>query len=400
MPPGELIRQLWESVREQKFRAVLTILGIVIGISSVVLLSSIGEGTRRGIAAQFTQFGTTLISIVPGKTETFGSPGALLGTTRPLKLEDIEALRRVPGVKTASGHTDGTAEVEWGRRSRRVFVFGTMHEGQQVFKWGAERGTFIPPGDPRQMPRVCVLGPVVAEELFGGRNPLGETVRVGGARFRVIGIMEPKGTLLGFNLDDAVYIPVCHAMTLFNQFEIHEINVEAANYREIDRIADRLREVMRRRHGGEEDFTIITQAAMLEVIDNVMGIITKGVIGIATIAIFVGAMGILTITWVSVHERRAEIGLCKAVGAGRGQILALFLGEATLLSTLGGIAGIMLGVAGGRLLEAVVPGLRVELPPATIPICVGVSVVVGAMAGMLPALRASRLDPVEALREE
>lgn len=400
MPPGELLPLLWETIRGQTLRSTLTILGIVVGIASVVLLSSIGEGTRRGIASQFTQFGTTLLSVIPGKTETLGAPGSLVGTTRKLTLEDAWALRRLPGVREMAANVAGAARVEHGEKGRNVYVYGVLHSGQDVWKWYPRAGTFIPDGDPHHIPAVCVLGAKVENELFGADSALHQWVRIGGARFRVVGVMESKGTLLGFDLDDSVYIPIVRAMRLFNQSEIHEIHLDVANYQEIDAVIVRVKETMKARHDGEEDFTVISQSAMLAVIDNVLGIITKGVLAIAAIAIFVGAVGILTITWVSVHERTGEIGLMKAVGASDGQVLVVFLSEAILLSTLGGLAGVGVGIGLGRLLAAGVEGLRIELAPGIVPLCVLVSMLVGALAGVLPARRAARMDPVQALREE
>lgn len=395
----DLLRLLADSILGHKLRSFLTLLGIVIGIAAVVLLSSIGEGTRRGIAGQFTQFGTTLLSVMPGKTETLGVPG-LIGTTRKLTLEDAQALKRIPGVRGMACNVNGVARVEHGPKGRDVYTYGVVHQAQYVWKWSTRVGSFIPDGDLQQIPAVCVLGSKLARELFGQTNPLGEGVRIGQARFRVVGVMAPKGRLLGFDLDDSAYIPVVRAMRLFNQYEVHEIHLDVASHAEIPRVEREARALLKERHSGEEDFTVVTQAAMLELLDDVMGIITKGVVAIAAISIFVGAMGILTITWVSVHERTAEIGLLKAIGASNLQVMALFLGEATLLATLGGLAGVGLGVGVGQGLRLAVPGLRLDLQPGLVPACIALSMAVGGLAGFLPARRAAGLDPVEALREE
>ena len=396
---GDLFGFIFETLRGHKLRATLTVMGIVIGIAAVVLLSSIGEGTRQGIAAEFSQFGTTLISVIPGKTETMGVPGSLVGTTRRLTIEDGEALRRVRGVRDVAYNVAGVGRVEHEARGRDIYIFGVIHRNQYVWKWGARVGSFIPDGDPHGIPAVCALGPRVAKELFPGVNPLGQLVRVEGARFRVVGIMESKGNFLGLDLDDAIYVPLVRAMRLFNQFELHEINVEVASYDEIDGVVERVREVMIQRH-GEEDVTIISQKGMLDVIGNVMDIITQGVVAIAAIAILVGAMGILTITWVSVHERTAEIGLMKAIGASNAQVMSLFLAEAIMLSTLGGVVGVGFGIGVAELLDFYIAALRVNLAPGIVPVCMGVSVAVGALSGYLPARRAARLDPVTALRDE
>ncbi|MCI0342515.1 MAG: ABC transporter permease, partial [Planctomycetales bacterium] len=247
MAPGELLRLVWESVAGHRLRSALTTLGIVIGIAAVALLSSLGEGARRGIAEQFSQFGTTLLTVAPGKTRTLGVPGALVGTTRRLTLPDAEALRRLPGVRQMDASVSGVASVEWQERSRDVYVLGVMNEAQEIWRWRPRIGAFVPPGDPDESPAVCVLGAKLARELLGERNPLGEPVRVGAARFRVIGVMEPKGDVLGFDLDDAIFVPVVRAMRLFNQFEIHEIHLDVANYRDMDRVAAEVKRVMRER---------------------------------------------------------------------------------------------------------------------------------------------------------
>ncbi len=399
MAPGELLSLVWEAIRSRPLRSVLTTLGIVIGMAAVVLLSSIGEGTRRAIAAQFSEFGTTLVGIVPGKTETHGIPG-LLAAEHPLTLDGARALGRIRGVRNLTCTINGVARVEAGERGRDVYCFGVMHEAQYVWRWPPRSGRFLPPGDPERTPAVAVLGPTLARELFGARNPLGQPVRVGGARFRVIGVMRSKGNFLGIDLDDAAYIPIVRAMRLFDRNEVDEIDLDVVSHDRIPAVIEQARRVLVRRHGGREDFTIITQDAMLEVIGKVIGMITRGVVAIAAVAILVGALGILTVMWLSVHERTAEIGLMKAVGASNGQIMALFLSEAIILGLLGGAGGVALGMGVSALLARAFSFLQTETPSAIMWIAMGVSVATGALSGWLPARRAARLDPVEALREE
>ena len=199
-----------ESVRSQRLRSFLTGLGVAIGISAVVLLTSIGEGLRQFVQQQFTQFGTNILGIYPGKTETWGM-GFMIGAARKITLQDVEAVRRVPGVVDVVPLTFGNARIEHGERGRDVIVDGVTSEGPRVWNWPVRIGSFIPEGDPEHLPAVVVLGPKVARELFGHENPLGEFVRVGGARYRVIGIMEPKGNFLGFDLDDMGFIPLGRA---------------------------------------------------------------------------------------------------------------------------------------------------------------------------------------------
>ncbi len=401
MPLGDLWRLLLETLRTQRLRAFLTVLGIVIGMAAVVLLSSIGEGTRRGILAQFSQFGTTIVGVNPGKTKTMGlSPGALGGTTHPLTLEDGLALRRIPSVIYTAPHTMGNGEIEAGGRTRRTSIYGTVAEDEQILQWHPRIGSFLPGGDPDQAPAVCVLGATVARELLPGANPLGSHVRIGQSRFTVVGVMGSKGQVLGIDLDDMVYIPVRRAMRMFNRDDVMEVHLLVASHDRIPGVTEAARRLLMDRHGGEEDFTITNQADMLGVVNEVMAVMTAGVLLIAAISVFVGAMGILTIMWVSVQERMAEIGLVKALGASDRQVMLMFLSEAGALSLLGGVAGVIVGIAGAGLLGAVVPALWVEVPLWIIPIALAASLGVGIAAGVAPALRAARLDPVDALRAE
>jgi putative ABC transport system permease protein len=297
-----LLSDLWglllETLRTQRLRTFLTIVGVVIGMASVVLLSSIGEGTRRGIIDQFSQFGTTIMGVTPGKQKTFGvGPGMLGGTTHPLTVEDGLALRRVPGVEYVAPHTMGLGEVKAGERTRRVYIYGTVAEEQYCLRWKPRIGSFLPSGDPDQMPPVCVLGAKTARELFPDANPLHAHIRAGEQRFTVIGVMEPKGQFLGFDMDDLIIIPVRAAMKMFNRQDVMEIIVLAASQSVMDRVAESSRKVLMDRHGGEEDFTIESSSDYLKLLNDAIRILTIGVLLIAGISVFVGAMGILTIMW-------------------------------------------------------------------------------------------------------
>ncbi len=401
MPLGDLVGLVVETLRARGLRSFLTILGIVIGMASVVLLSSIGEGTRVGVLEQFGQFGTTIVGIQPGKQKTMGmGAGMVGGTTHPLTVEDARALRRVPGVRYVAPHVIGMGEVKTEERSRYSYVYGTVWEDQHILKWYPRIGSFLPPGDPDQAPPVCVLGARVASELFPAKNPLGSNVRVGDVRFTVVGVMSSKGQMLGFDLDDMVYVPVRRAMRMLNRDDVSEIHVLVASQGMIPGVTKGVRAVLTQRHEGEEDFTIQNQADMLEVVDEVMTVLTAGVLVIAGIALLVGAMGILTIMWVTVKERTGEIGLVKALGASDGQVVAIFLAEAGTLSLVGGLAGTAVGLAAAWGLGRAVPGFWVQTPAWIIPIALGVSLLVGVLAGVAPAVKAARLDPVEALRAE
>ncbi len=395
-----LIALALKAVLSHRLRSALSMLGIAIGIASVILLTSIGEGTRRYMVGQFTQFGTNLVAINPGKAQTMGIPGVLGGTTHKLTIDDAEALARLPGVEDVVPVTFGTARVEARGRGRSVFIYGVTPSVPQIWQWGVRVGSFWPPGDPRRGSPHAVLGPKLKHELFGNDNALGKFVRIGGRRFRVTGIMEPKGMLLGFDLDDSAYVPVATAMKLFNLDELNEIDLTFTHAGLMDEVVEGVRRLLTERHGGHEDFSITTQAAMLEVFGNVMDIITMAVGAIAGVSLLVGSIGILTMMWIAVGERTHEIGLIRSLGATQEQVRSVFLTEAAVLSTLGGLAGVGTGLLLCALLRAAVPGLPVHTPVRFLLAAVGVSLVVGLASGVLPARRAAALDPIEALRAE
>jgi putative ABC transport system permease protein len=397
---GDLLRLAWGAVASHRLRSVLTMLGILIGIAAVILLTSIGEGTRLYVLGEFTQFGTNIMAINPGKTTTSGAPGALAATIRKLTLDDAESLRRVPGVDHVVPVVMGMARVEAGERGRSVFVYGVNSDMPQVWKIHVRQGAFLPGMDAHRAAPLVVLGPKLKREIFAERNALGQYVRIGGFRFQVIGIMESKGLILGWDMDDSAYIPVASAQRVFNRDELIEIDLSFAQQMDADRIEREVRRTLTERHDGEEDFTITTQTEMLDVMDRVMGVVSLAVGGIGAISLIVGAIGILTMMWIAVNERTTEIGLAKAVGAGSGQILVLFLVEAALLSLAGGVLGVAAGIGLARGLRLVLPGFPVHTPLRYVVIALGVSLVVGLLSGALPARRAAGLDPVEALRAE
>ena len=400
MSTTDLLRLAGHALWFHRQRSLLTMLGILIGIASVILLTSIGEGTRTYVLSQFTQFGTTLAAIGPGKISTSGLPGALGNTVYPLTFEDAEALERMPGLTRVSPVVMGAAPVEFEGATRNTFVYGVTADAPEVWRMGVRAGRFLPRLDLRQGAPVAVLGPKVKRELFGDQNCLGRHVRISGQRYLVIGLMEPKGQFLGFDIDDSVYIPAADGKRLFNRDALHEIDVLIANASLIEPVVERIRVLLKERHKGTEDFTITTQTGMLETLDRVIRIVSLAVGGIGGISLLVGAIGILTMMWISVNERTSEIGLARAIGATPGQILLLFLSEATLLSTLGGVLGLLAGIGVAQLLHHYVPALPVRTPPEFVLLALAVSFLTGLLSGLLPAQRASRLDPVAALTAE
>jgi putative ABC transport system permease protein len=396
----DLLRLAGGAIAGHRLRSILSMVGIAIGIAAVILLTSIGEGTRRYILAQFSQFGTNLIAIHPGKAETSGMPGVFSGTTHHLTIDDAEALGRIAGVERVVPTAFGTARDEAGQRARNVAINGVTPDIQTVWKFRTRQGVYWPERDPRRAAPLTVLGPKLARELFAEENPLGRFVRIGGTRFRVIGVMEPKGEMLGFDLDDTAYVPVATALQIFNLTDLAEIDLTYSPAEAGPRVEAEVKRILKARHDGEEDFTVTTQQAMLDVFGNVMGMVTMAVGAIAGISLVVGAIGILTMMWITVRERTEEIGLVRAVGASATQVAALFLVEASLVALLGGAAGVAIGLGLGAVLRWFVPGLPVETPASFVLLALGVSLAVGLVSGVLPARRAARLDPIEALRTE
>ena len=395
----DLFRLSLTSLMDQRLRSLLTILGIAVGIGSVVLLTSIGEGIHRFTLAEFTQFGTNLIGINPGKATTLGTSGAVINNVRPLSLADEEALARIPGVIDTVSVIQGNGPVEYGGRSRRTTILGVGPSASEVWKIRVVKGRFLPADDSSAPRSYVVLGSKVYREVFQESNPLGRVVRVAGERYRVIGVMETKGQMLGFDLDDAVYIPTLRAMSLFNQQSLMEIDLLYRPGLQSKTIAERAKKVLVGRHGSE-DFTITTQEEMLKVLGSVLGILTAAVGGLGAISLLVGGVGILTVMTIAVTERTPEIGLLRAVGADRGQILLLFLGEAVVLAGIGGLAGLAGGAGIAWLLGKFVPALPTHTPWLYALYAELMAAVIGLLSGVLPARKAARLDPVEALRAE
>jgi putative ABC transport system permease protein len=397
----DLMRMAWGAVIGHRLRSSLTALGIAIGITAVILLTSMGEGIRVFVISEFSQFGTNIIAINPGKSETTGgNPAALVGTVRKLTIEDVEVLKHLPGVDTAMPLAFGNARVEAGDRGRRVMVYGVTSDLPRVWKFGVRAGQFLPAGDPRQGSTVAVLGSKLKNELFGETNALGERVRIGGRPFRVIGVMESKGQFLNIDLDDTVFLPVSEAMSLLNRDDLVEIDVLYYNAGQTHQVVNAIKRTLLDRHDGEEDFTITSQESMLQTLDRIIGVVTAAVGAIGGISLVVGAIGILTMMWISVNESTAEIGLLRALGARRGQVLAFFLLQAALLATAGGAIGVTAGLGIIEALRMLVPRLPVSTPFEYVVGALALSFVVGMLSGVLPARRAAGLDPIEALRAE
>jgi len=395
----DFIQLTTNAVRSQRMRSFLTALGIAVGIGSVVLLTSLGEGLHRYMLAEFTQFGTNLIGINPGKVTTHGVSGALISNVRPLSIEDGQALKKIPQVVDVVAVVQGNAAVKVGKKQRRTTVYGIDPAAPEVFKLNMTAGRFLPDDPPRAARSFAVLGSKLREELFGTGQVLGKRIRIGSERFRVIGSMESKGQMLGFDLDDVVWIPTAKALAMFNRESLMEIDVLYQEGSSADEVSDQIKKILIARH-GTEDFTITTQEKMLDVLGNILNILTLAVGGLGGISLLVGGVGILTIMTIAVNERTNEIGLLRALGSEKNQILGIFLGEAVILSSIGGFAGLVLGIGGAWLLGVLVPALPTHVSWTYVIAAELLAAVIGLLAGILPARRAAALNPVDALRSE
>ena len=395
----DLILLSYRTLISHKLRSSLTALGLIIGIAAVVVLTSIGRGIHTFVLAEFTQFGTNLVGIHPGKTTTFGLSGATISTVRPLVIADALSLSKLENIVAVSPLVQGNARVEAEAKQRRSNVLGVGSAVPTIWRINVISGRFLPEGEQSNPRAFAVLGHKLAGELFGAASPLGQRVRIGSDRFRVIGVMEKKGQMVGFDMDDTIYIPAVKALELFNRESLMEIDLLYKNNTSIENLQNAIKRKLMARH-GREDFTIITQNQMLKSMDSILNILTLAVAALGSISLLVGSVGILTIMTIAVSERVSEIGLLRAIGAERKSIFQLFLCEALALSGAGGLCGVLLGVTLVWILDAALPALPVELAWAYIAAAFMVSLLIGVAAGVAPAIKAARLEPLEALRAE
>ncbi len=389
----------FSSLRFSRLRTYLTALGIAVGIAAVVLLTALGGGAQEYMLGQFTQFGAHIIAINPGKTSTMGISGAIISNVRPLSLEDAESLRNLRNIRTSVPVVQGNLPVERGNRTRWTVVIGVNHEVPQTWKMKVAQGRFLPDESAEQARSLAVIGDKIKQELFPYTNPLGKFIRIGQERYRIVGVMEHKGQVLGFDMDDIVYIPIYRAMSLYNRESLMEIDVLYAAGRDEKPIVEKIKQRLIKRH-SKEDFTITSQTDILGTLGKILTILTAVVAGLGSISLLVGGVGIFTIMSIAVNERIKEIGLLRALGASRRQVTLLFLLEAAVLSGLGGIAGMLAGLGIAWLLNFIIPALPVSISWNYVILAEFIAIVTGMVAGLVPARKAAAMAPVDALRSE
>jgi putative ABC transport system permease protein len=391
-----------QALRRYPLRTSMLLLAISIGVAAVVMLTAVGEGARRYVTGEFASLGTNLLTVLPGRSETAGAglQGMLIGATaRDLTLEDAMAIARSPRIARIAPIVVGAGTASWRERERDITVIGTTASMLEIQHWDMGSGQFLPPTDMDVASPLCVLGGVVADELFGVRNPLGEWVRIGDARCRVTGVLVRAGVTGAFDTNETVVMPVANAQQIFNAAGVFRILAEAASREQIPLARQDILAIINARHQGEEDVTVITQDAVIATFDSIFGAITAALAAIAGVSLIVAGVLIMNVMLVAVSQRTGEIGLLKALGAKNRQILGLFLTEATCLSIAGGLLGLGVGSAGTYLARTLYPIIDFRAPLWASLSGIGVAVASGLLFGILPARRAARLDPVEALQK-
>jgi putative ABC transport system permease protein len=386
------------ALARHRVRTVTSLIGVMIGVAAVIIMTGIGEGARRHVDGQFASIGSRLVVILPGRSETSGVGGIPEGVApNDLTLEDARILsRRLTGTVRMAPVVMGSDEVSFQERRRRVTIVGSTHAFAKTHHLEIQQGEFLSPGDMDQGNSVVILGSKVAREIFADASPIPAIVRVGAQRMRVIGVLKPKGQQLGLDIDDIVLVPAATSLRMFNRTSMSQLLVEADAHADLDGVCRRAVDVITELH-GEEDVTCLGAGALMSSLMGILTVLTFALSGFAAISLTVAGIGIMNLMLVSVSERTKEVGLLKAVGARRFQVVGLFLAEAVILSTAGGALGLLVGWLGVALIGFVFPQFPAATPVWAATSALAVSALVGALFGVLPARRAARLDPVLAL---
>ena len=398
MTATDVLKYAAGSVFGYRARTLLTLLAMGIGVASVIVLTALGEGARRFVTGEFQSLGTHLLIVLPGRSETTGGPPPLLGETpRDLTLDDALALEHSRAVRRIAPIAVGSAGVSYREREREVMIIGSTAAFLDIRHLKMASGRFFSIGDPRRASPVCVLGAKLKNELFGAAPAIGRWVRVGDRRFRVVGTLASEGRSIGLDLEDIAIVPVAAAQALFDSYSLFRVLVEARSDEAIPRARRDILRIIRQRHEGEDDVTVISQDAVVATFDKIFTALTLTVVGIASISLAVAGILIMNVMLVAVSQRTTEVGLLKALGASSGTILRVFLVEATILSLVGAAVGVAVGYAAIQFIDRTYPLLPLGMPLWAVASAVFVAMTTGLLFGVLPARRAAKLDPVAAL---
>ena len=380
-------------------RTALSVLAMSIGVAAVVILTALGDGARRYVVGQFSSIGTNLVIVLPGRSGTggFNPANAITTTPRDLTIDDAAALRRAPAVSRVAPLTVGTSEISFGGRLREIMVAGSTSDFIPIRNFELAKGRGLPDEDWNRGSSVAIIGNKIREEVFGNEPAVGQLIRVGDRRLRVIGVLKPVGQGLGMNTDELVIVPAALAQAMFNTNTLFRILVEARSREAIPEAKVQVMEILKQRHRGEEDVTVITQDAILATFDKLLGTLTLGVAGIAAISLAVAGILVMNVMLVAVTQRTGEIGLLKALGAPARTIRLAFLTEAAMLSTVGAAVGYLLGQLGAFALRQFFPVFPAYPPDWAVIAGLSTALGTGLLFGVMPARRAAQLDPVQAL---
>jgi putative ABC transport system permease protein len=377
----------------------MMLLATAIGVAAVLVLTSLGEGARRFVTSEFRSLGTHLLVVLPGKIETTGmGPGLMAGESpRDITLGDAAALLRSPNVEKVAPLVIGAATVSYAGLERDITIMGATASLLEVRQWQMGRGEFLRDQDWDRASPECVIGDTVRRELFGDTSPVGHWLRVGERRCRVTGTLARQGISVMVNVDELVIMPVASAQQLLNAPGLFRVLVQAAGREAVLPARRDVEEILKARHRGQEDVTVITQDSVLSTFDGIFGALTAALAGIASVSLVVAGVLIMNVMLVAVSQRTREIGLLKALGANRAQVTRLFLTEAVILAIFGAVTGIIAGYLVVWAMRGMYPDLDFAPPGWAVAGAFAIAVACGVVFGILPARRAARLDPIAAL---
>ncbi|MFT5288779.1 MAG: putative ABC transport system permease protein [Planctomycetota bacterium] len=388
----------WKALSSHRLRTGLCLMGIAIGVTAVVLLTSLGEGARRFVTGQFQALGTNLVFVVPGFAETEGAMPGVGGTPNDLTFQDARALQRqVRGLDLVVPVSMGSETVAYRERNKQVYVLGATADFLAARQLRLQSGINLPELEWERSKPVIVLGAELARELFREESAVGKSVRVGDRRMRVIGVVADHGQQVGLDTGLMGIVPVSTAMSMFGETGLFRILIQVGGSTHLERATGRMRDVLLERH-GEEDFTCVTQESVASSLGSIMRILTLALAGIASVSLGVAGIGIMNVMLVSVSERRPEVGLLRALGASRKDVRGVFLAEAAMISMVGGLLGLGLALLTTGILQYMYPVFDTTPPWWAVVAALLVSNVVGLIFGVLPAKKAAAQDPVVALR--